>query len=124
MIFKFVFLLKKSFDGVAGALARVAYLLALHPEEQQKSYNEVNDAMVDGKMSYEALNGLEYLDMVITGNTCAAQIIILRVIIMIDCRVCANVPGKRKIGEEMHAGLSTSGDRFHDSERCDCGDSS
>jgi cytochrome P450 len=57
------------FDTVAGGLGTASYLLALHPEIQEKLWREVSEAMVDGKMSYEVVNELEYLDMVISGET-------------------------------------------------------
>lgn len=59
-----------SFDTIANVLGETIYLLALHPEIQEKLYAEVEETMNSGNgdISYEAANKLEYLEMVISGE--------------------------------------------------------
>lgn len=57
------------YDTITSALLATAYELSLNPEVQEKLYNEIDQSErnLNGKpMSYEGLQKLKYLDMVVT----------------------------------------------------------
>ncbi|GAB6030265.1 hypothetical protein CHUAL_005942 [Chamberlinius hualienensis] len=55
------------FESASSTLSFTAYNLATHPKCQERLYNEVKDALEknDGKIDYEMLSQLSYMDMVI-----------------------------------------------------------
>lgn len=55
------------FETTATSLGFIMYLLATHPEEQERLYSEVRDALedVEGELSYERVHQLKRLDMFI-----------------------------------------------------------
>lgn len=54
--------------NVAVALVYTIYELARNPEVQQQLREECHEALAkDGKFTYEAINGMKYLDCVLTG---------------------------------------------------------
>ncbi|XP_069678700.1 uncharacterized protein [Periplaneta americana] len=56
------------FDTTATLLCFVSHLLAVHPEIQSRLQNEIDETLqeCDGEISYEALQGMKYLDMVVS----------------------------------------------------------
>ncbi|GLH10330.1 Cytochrome p450 9e2, partial [Gryllus bimaculatus] len=56
------------FDTVSTAMSYCAYALARHPEVQQRLQREVDETFEknDGKLTYEAVQGAQYLDMFIS----------------------------------------------------------
>lgn len=58
------------FDTTQSLLLFIPYVLALNPEVQDKLRAEIDAIMEDGdgKLSYEAVGKLTYLDMVINGK--------------------------------------------------------
>lgn len=58
------------FDTIANNLSVACYVLATHPEVQEELYREVEKVMKKGgeKVSYEEINEMEYLDMVVSGK--------------------------------------------------------
>ncbi|GBN02218.1 Cytochrome P450 3A11 [Araneus ventricosus] len=56
------------FDTVSSAIANAVYLLALHPDIQNRAYEEVRDVLLktEGDLTYEALQEMNYLDNVIS----------------------------------------------------------
>lgn len=56
------------FQTVSTALSFALYELALHQDIQSKLRKEINKHAVNGKVSYEALGEMPYLDMVVTGK--------------------------------------------------------
>ncbi|GBN90743.1 Cytochrome P450 3A13, partial [Araneus ventricosus] len=56
------------FDTISSAIANAAYLLALHPDIQNRTYEEVRDVLLktEGDLTYEALQEMNYLDNVIS----------------------------------------------------------
>jgi cytochrome P450 len=58
------------FDTMATAFSFVSHRLALHPDIQTKIRDEVREVKErnDGKMTYESLKDLKYMDMVIAGQ--------------------------------------------------------
>lgn len=58
------------FDTVGALLNFAAYLMAAHPDVQEKLYNEVKASMEesDGEIDYETVSRLEYMDMFISGS--------------------------------------------------------
>jgi len=57
------------FDTTETLLIYAAYELALNPDVQDKLASEINDAIENhGKLTYEVVNSLEYLDMVVNGK--------------------------------------------------------
>jgi len=53
-------------DTTSAALARIFFLLASHPEEQQRLREEINVAYHPGdRLDYDALNNLPYMDAII-----------------------------------------------------------
>ncbi|CAG2106565.1 unnamed protein product [Medioppia subpectinata] len=59
--------LNGGFEATTNALAFCAHELALHPDVQERLYEEVNDALANtnGEITYETLGKLTYLDAVI-----------------------------------------------------------
>ncbi|KAF5291533.1 hypothetical protein FQR65_LT01846 [Abscondita terminalis] len=55
------------FDTSASLASFVTYELAVNPEVQEKLQNEIDDTLnsCDGKVTYEALHHMKYLDMVV-----------------------------------------------------------
>ncbi|OXA43021.1 cytochrome P450 3A31 [Folsomia candida] len=54
------------FDTIANNLSAACYVLATHPEVQEELYREVEKVMQssgDDTISYEEINGMEYIDM-------------------------------------------------------------
>lgn len=61
------------FDTSSTFLSFAAYALALHPEVQQKLYEEITRVIqeCDGKLTYEGvMSKMTYLDMVASGKYC------------------------------------------------------
>jgi cytochrome P450 family 6 len=58
------------FDTMATTFSFLSHRLALHPEIQTKVRDEVKEVMDknNGKMTYESLKDLKYMDMVIAGQ--------------------------------------------------------
>jgi hypothetical protein len=58
------------FDTIATALMFSTQLLAQHPDIQERLRDEVDAVFErgDGKISYEDINELKYMDMVISGK--------------------------------------------------------
>jgi cytochrome P450 len=58
------------FDTTQSLMLFLAYVLALHPEVQDKLRSEIDTVLeeTDGEMTYDGLNKMEYLDMVINGE--------------------------------------------------------
>jgi cytochrome P450 len=58
------------FDTTQSLMLFLAYVLALHPEVQDKLRSEIDTVPEenDGEMTYDGLNKMEYLDMVINGR--------------------------------------------------------
>lgn len=58
------------FDSVTSAMAFVAYELAVNPEIQKKLRVEIEEtnSECDGKLTYEALMRMKYMDMVVSGK--------------------------------------------------------
>jgi cytochrome P450 family 9 len=58
------------FDTTQALMLFLAYVLALHPEVQDKLRSEIDTVLeeTDGEMTYDGLNKIEYLDMVINGR--------------------------------------------------------
>ncbi|GFT54954.1 cytochrome P450 3A4 [Nephila pilipes] len=56
------------YDTTASTLSFVSYLLALHPEIQEKVHEELVEAVTqtNGKLTYEALQNMKYMDNVIS----------------------------------------------------------
>ncbi|GBN87420.1 Cytochrome P450 3A21, partial [Araneus ventricosus] len=56
------------YEGVSSALAFAAYLLALHPDIQEKVHEELVEAVKqsNGELTYETLQSVKYLDNVIS----------------------------------------------------------
>ncbi|XP_044738022.1 cytochrome P450 9e2-like [Chrysoperla carnea] len=63
----FIFFLT-SFESTSTAMCFVAYELALNPDIQQRCYDEIHEILesTDGKLSYDAVQKIKYLDMVIS----------------------------------------------------------
>jgi len=63
------------FDTTQSLLLYAAYAMALNPEKQEKLRNEVDRIFeeCDGELTYDAINKMEYLDMVINGETFIQQ---------------------------------------------------
>jgi cytochrome P450 family 9 len=59
------------FDTTQSLMLFLAYVLALHPEVQDKLRSEIDTVLeeTDGEMTYDGLNKMEYLDMVINGRS-------------------------------------------------------
>lgn len=52
-------------DTTSGALSRILFLLAEHPDVQEKLRQEITEAQAQGEtLSYDALVSLPYLDAV------------------------------------------------------------
>lgn len=64
------------FDTVSNAMSFLAYELAVNPDVQEKLFNEISEAPKDsyGKIKYETLLGMKYLDKVLSGVYLAANI--------------------------------------------------
>lgn len=58
------------FDTVSNALVFANYELALNIDVQEKLRKEIDDTWqeCDGKLTYEALNNMKYMDMVVSGE--------------------------------------------------------
>lgn len=58
------------FDTVSTAMSYTAYELAVQPDIQNRLYDEIIQTLdkCDGKLTYESLLGMKYLDMVISGD--------------------------------------------------------
>ncbi|KAF2899547.1 hypothetical protein ILUMI_06621 [Ignelater luminosus] len=56
------------FDTVSSAISFLAYELAINPDVQNKLFDEISKAPKDsnGKIKYETLLGMKYLDMVVS----------------------------------------------------------
>ncbi len=77
------------YDSTSSAIARIAHKLALHPDVQERIFEEIKEAMEkhgdDGVLAYDKVNGLEYLEMVIY-----------------ECmRVSPGLPLQRSCGEDV-----------------------
>lgn len=60
------------FEGTSTTLSHLSYALAVNPDIQQKLRKEIEETltMCNGKMTYEALLNMKYLDCVVSGNNC------------------------------------------------------
>lgn len=58
------------FDTVSTALSLTVYELALNPDIQDKLRKEIDNVWqeCDGKLSYDALSKMKYMDMVVSGK--------------------------------------------------------
>lgn len=58
------------FDTVSRSIAFIAYELGVNPDVQEKLFQEVDNILseFDGKLTYEAIAKMKYLDMVISGT--------------------------------------------------------
>lgn len=56
------------YETSSNTIAFCLYELALNQEVQDKTRREVRDAMRGGKLTYEAVQEMKYLDMVILGT--------------------------------------------------------
>ncbi|CAL1290712.1 unnamed protein product [Larinioides sclopetarius] len=56
------------FDTIASTLSFATYLLAVHPEIQEKTYEEVRQVLqkTEGELTYEAIQEMKYLDNVLS----------------------------------------------------------
>jgi cytochrome P450 len=63
------------FDTTSTLLCFTSHQLAVHPEIQNRLQKEIDKTLHEhgGKLTYEALQGMKYLDMVLSGkyNMCA-----------------------------------------------------
>ncbi|KAE9545833.1 hypothetical protein FO519_010955, partial [Halicephalobus sp. NKZ332] len=59
----FVFLLA-GFDTTANTLAVTCHFLAKHPEVQEKVFEEIQDVVMDEEITFEKVNELKYMDVV------------------------------------------------------------
>lgn len=57
------------FDGVAGLMCFLSYELAINPDVQDKLRKEVISTFdeCEGKLTYESLLNMKYMDMVVSG---------------------------------------------------------
>lgn len=57
------------FDSVSNLLCFMSHELAVHPEIQERLQKEVDETLeaCDGKLTYEALLKMKYMDMVMSG---------------------------------------------------------
>jgi len=48
------------------------YLLSAHPEVQDKLRAEINEKakQTNGEITYDSINAMEYMDMVVSGELC------------------------------------------------------
>lgn len=58
------------FESAAILMSFVAYELACNPDVQERLKREVDDTLKEngGKITYDSLMGMKYLDMVVTGR--------------------------------------------------------
>ena len=58
------------FETVSTAMAFLCYELTVNPNIQARLYDEIEDTLqkCDGKLTYERLMNMKYLDMVISGT--------------------------------------------------------
>ncbi|XP_043285529.1 cytochrome P450 9e2-like [Venturia canescens] len=54
------------FESVATAMCLVAHEIAVSVEAQAKLHREIDDVLAKGDVTYEAINGMEYLDAVVS----------------------------------------------------------
>lgn len=65
-VFSFFF---AGFETTASLVSTTSYLLARHPEIQEKLRNEINETIInDEYLKYDTINSMKYLDMVYKGN--------------------------------------------------------
>lgn len=59
------------FETSSGTMSHALYELALNPEVQEKLKREIEDEMekTGGKIDYEMIKSMKYLDMVFQGKT-------------------------------------------------------
>ncbi|XP_074641381.1 cytochrome P450 3A41-like [Tubulanus polymorphus] len=62
--FLFIF----GFENISNTMTYVAYCLAVHPDVQEKLIKEIDGTVGDHKVSYDNINELKYMDMVV--NEC------------------------------------------------------
>ena len=57
------------FDTASTLLCFTCYMIATHPEVHQKLQDEVDNTLEEneGKFTYETVNNMRYLDMVVSG---------------------------------------------------------
>lgn len=67
MVAQCVIFFLAGYDTTATALSFASYLLALHPEIQHKLFEELRNTVEEakGELSYEAIQGMKYLDNVV-----------------------------------------------------------
>lgn len=58
------------FDSISNIMSFMAYELAIHPDVQTRLRNEIQEVNTEcnGKLTYEFLMKIKYLDMVVSGN--------------------------------------------------------
>ncbi|KDQ65278.1 cytochrome P450 9e2-like [Zootermopsis nevadensis] len=58
------------FDTTSTLLCFASHQMAVHPEIQTKLQEEIDETLHEhgGKLTYEALQGMKYLDMVVSGE--------------------------------------------------------
>jgi cytochrome P450 family 9 len=58
------------FDTTSTLMCFASHQLAVHPEIQTRLQEEVDETLQEngGKLTYEALQGMKYLDMVVSGE--------------------------------------------------------
>jgi hypothetical protein len=57
------------FDAASTLLCFASHLLATHPDIQSRLQDEIDQTLKEdgGKLTYEAVHGMKYLDMVVSG---------------------------------------------------------
>ncbi|PSN29370.1 Cytochrome P450 9e2, partial [Blattella germanica] len=93
------------FDSTSSLLSNACYLLAVHPEKMSKLQDEIDAAMREngGKISYETLHSMKYLDMVISGSRFAlmeSKIVLVKLLICFDLKVVSKTPIPAKISKK------------------------
>lgn len=58
------------FDTVSSAISFLLYELAVHPDVQEKLYQEIreNEAKNNGNFDYHSVQNMVYMDMVVSGK--------------------------------------------------------
>lgn len=64
------------FETVSGILSFTSYELAVNPDVQLRLQNEIDETMAkcNGKLTYDFLMRMTYMDMVVTGNICTCWV--------------------------------------------------
>ena len=67
------------FETVATLMCFASHQLAVHPDIQSRLQEEIDQALQenDGKLTYEALHSMKYLDMVVSGKYSKDSIVLM-----------------------------------------------